>query len=402
MTVLSDTIGGRRAGPLGQPPADRWALTMAGLGLLLGAAFVAQAIDGRQAGLFLIGGALGAVLFHAAFGFTGAWRAFLRDGDGTGLRAQMLMIALASVFFLPLVVQGSAFGQPVGGTYGPVGVSVFVGAFLFGLGMQLGGGCGSGTLFTVGGGSVRMLVTLAFFIVGSVIGSAHLSWWLDLPSFGAISLGHTYGPWPALAFQLVLLALVAGAVTAWEWRRRGPRRAAMPEPAAPVVPMPARLWRGPWPLIWGGVALALLNVVTLIVAGHPWSITSAFALWGAKISAALGIEIAAWEGSPAVQKSVLANTVSVMNFGLVLGAALAAAAAGRFAPSARLPIKSALAAVTGGLLMGYGARLGFGCNIGAMFSGIASGSVHGWLWFGAAFAGSALGVRIRPRFGLAR
>jgi hypothetical protein len=35
-----------------------------------------------------------------------------------------------------------------------------------------------------------------------------------------------------------------------------------------------------------------------------------------------------------------------------------------------------------------------------LFSGIASGSLHGWLWFAAAFAGSLIGIRLRPRFGL--
>ncbi|MGV8390964.1 YeeE/YedE thiosulfate transporter family protein, partial [Pseudomonas aeruginosa] len=52
------------------------------------------------------------------------------------------------------------------------------------------------------------------------------------------------------------------------------------------------------------------------------------------------------------------------------------------------------AAVIGGLLLGYGARLAYGCNIGAYFSGIASGSLHGWLWLGAAFAGNSVGVRV--------
>jgi hypothetical protein len=33
----------------------------------------------------------------------------------------------------------------------------------------------------------------------------------------------------------------------------------------------------------------------------------------------------------------------------------------------------------GGSLLGYGARLAYGCNIGAYFSGIASSSLHGWL-----------------------
>ena len=76
------------------------------------------------------------------------------------------------------------------------------------------------------------------------------------------------------------------------------------------------------------------------------------------------------------------------------------ALAGRFAPTWRVPLRSAVAAIVGGLLLGYGARLAYGCNIGAYFSGIASGSLHGWAWLVAAFAGNVLGTRIRPLFGL--
>ena len=46
---------------------------------------------------------------------------------------------------------------------------------------QLGGGCASGTLYTVGGGSTRMIVTLIAFIAGSVIATAHMPWWTSLP-----------------------------------------------------------------------------------------------------------------------------------------------------------------------------------------------------------------------------
>jgi uncharacterized membrane protein YedE/YeeE len=59
---------------------------------------------------------------------------------------------------------------------------------------------------------------------------------------------------------------------------------------------------------------------------------------------------------------------------------------------------SIVAAVIGGLMLGYGARLAFGCNIGAYFSGIASGSLHGWVWLVAAFAGNMVGVKLRPFF----
>ena len=46
------------------------------------------------------------------------------------------------------------------------------------------------------------------------------------------------------------------------------------------------------------------------------------------------------------------------------------------------------------------ARMAFGCNVGAYFSGISTGSLHGWVWFASAFAGSTLGVRLRSALGI--
>ena len=94
----------------------------------------------------------------------------------------------------------------------------------------------------------------------------------------------------------------------------------------------------------------------------------------------------------ALRGSVFADVTSVMDGGIVLGALLAALLAGRFAPVWRIPARSLAAAVVGGLLLGYGARIAYGCNIGAYFSGIASGSLHGWLWLPCAFAGNVLGT----------
>ena len=66
----------------------------------------------------------------------------------------------------------------------------------------------------------------------------------------------------------------------------------------------------------------------------------------------------------------------------------------------RIPPRLALGAVIGGVLMGYGARIAYGCNIGAYFGGIASFSLHGWLWGVMAIAGTFVGLRLRPLFGL--
>ncbi len=354
----------------------------------------------RQGLIYAIGGALGVTLYHAVFGFTSAWRSLIAEARGEGVRAQMLMLALATVVFIPVLNAGTLFGQPVGGAVAPVGTSVAVGAFVFGIGMQLGGGCASGTLFTVGGGSVRMMVTLAAFVAGSVIATAHAPWWYGLPRWGAIALGREPGTFPALALQLGILAAIAGASMIWERRRHGTLDV---RPSGALLGW-RRFLRGPWPLLWGAAALAALNVATLAVAGHAWSITFGFGLWGAKILAGLGVDVAAWEfwtwpyPARALKADVLADTTSVMNFGIVLGALLAAGLAGKFSPVLRIPLRSLIAAVIGGLLLGYGARLAFGCNIGAFFSGVASGSVHGWLWLVAALAGNWVGVRLRPLF----
>ena len=110
-------------------------LTFASALLAAGALALANAYTWRQGALFLLGGALGLVLYHALFGFTSAWRVFIADGRGAGLRAQMLMLAAAVLLFFPALAHGSLFGQAVHGEYGAVGVSVLAGAFLFGLGM---------------------------------------------------------------------------------------------------------------------------------------------------------------------------------------------------------------------------------------------------------------------------
>ena len=96
----------------------------------------------------------------------------------------------------------------------------------------------------------------------------------------------------------------------------------------------------------------------------------------------------------ALDSSVFADVTSVMDFGLVLGAFAAAGVAGGF--RLRLgPSPGAIAAAAlGGLAMGYGARIAYGCNIGAFFSGAASTSLHGWLWIAAALPGCWVGLRM--------
>jgi uncharacterized protein len=356
-----------------------------------------------QTVLLVLGLLFGYTLFHARFGFTSAFRRVMSVGNGQALRSHMLMLAVAVTLFAPILATGyTFFGGEAAGYVSPVGVSLIVGAFMFGIGMQLGGGCASGTLYAIGGGRSVMFITLLFFIVGATVGAAHLPFWTEeLPSFEPISLATStgLGYFGAWAVSIVLFGFITWITLRIEKKKNPPRMAALP-----TTQGWKRILRGSWPLIAAAVVLAVLNALTLMTRGNPWGITSAFALWGSKAAAMFGVDVASWgywsgANAEALQGSIFADSTTVLNFGVILGAFLASAAGGLFRFN-KITGKNAAASVIGGLLMGYGARLAFGCNIGAYFGGIASFSLHGYIWGILALGGTFTALYLRPMFGL--
>src|SRR5260370_1284662 len=105
------------------PRINSAAVTFASALVVAGALALANYYTWRQGALFLLGAALGVVLYHALFGFTSAWRVFISNGRGAGLRAQMVMLAVAVLLFFPVLAQRSLFGQLGHWEYGVGGAS---------------------------------------------------------------------------------------------------------------------------------------------------------------------------------------------------------------------------------------------------------------------------------------
>lgn len=365
---------------------DTLFLTLAVLGTVILTALVL--LDGQSASAALIVGGfgLGVAFWKAEFSYTASWRRFLNRGEAGGLIGGLIVIAIAALAVVPVAALNPG---TYGGAIAPLGPSLIVGAFVFGIGMQLANGCGSGTLYTAGGGSGRMLIALAFFMAGSVWGSLSLPWFLALGGIDPILASNYLGPWGGLAATLASIAVGAAIIIAIA-RKRGAN------------------WKPSRNYIVGGVVIGLLCIFVFAAGGHPWSVTFGYTVWGAKIATMLGLDLSQatfwqWPGPKfALENSVLSDTSSLTDFGMLFGAMAAAAATKPFARTDWPPLKSLLAAAVGGLLMGWGARLGFGCNIGAFVGGIASGSVHGWVWFLACLPGCLIGIRLRPLFGLSR
>ncbi len=360
--------------------------TAAGFGTraaLIGAAFalsftVATFAGARYGLLLMVGLGFGIALEGLRFGFAGPWRAMILRREASGLLAQLLAIALVALAAFPLL---SASPGELTGAHAPVGLAMVGGAFVFGVAMQVVLGCGSGTLVNAGSGNAVSLVALPFFAIGSFLGASHLFWWTELGTLPVVALSGGIG----LFVTLMALAVVVAFVL---WR-------AVPE--GRVVPRR---------LIVAAIAVAGLAILNLIISGQPWGVVYGLGLWVAKGVTLAGVDLAAsgfWGAAgnaERLRQSLLTDVTSLTNIGIIGGAFLVAAWRGGLQqPVQRFRARAWVSTVIAGLALGYSSRLAFGCNVGAFFSGISTGSLHGWVWFAAAFLGSTLGVRLRRPLG---
>lgn len=319
--------------------------------------------------------ALGAAFVLLDFGFSGGFRVFLTEGDGRGLGAGFIAPAVAALVVLPVGALSENYGRFVM----PVGPSLLVGAAVFGTGMMLANGCGSGALSAAGQGSRRMWVALPFFCLGGVLGSLMVPAAMRLPGV-SVDFAALFGPWGGLLATEALLLVMALVVL----------RGAVPSAAA----------------LRGGAVIGALAVVVFLVTGDPWGITMGLTLWGAQaiegvVPVLAGTEFWSDPGMARIlSEPLLAMHGSLGDVGLVLGALGAASATGRLRHGVAIGTRGAAGAALGGVLLGIGARLSFGCNIGAFLGGVSSGSLHGFVWFIAVLPGCWLGIRLRPFFGL--
>jgi len=162
-----------------------------------------------------------------------------------------------------------------------------------------------------------------------------------------------------------------------------------------------KLIKEPWTYYTGAVLIAILNTILFVVIGR----TSGFTNWAAWIWRSLGGKPEQWEyfatnpvRAEAMTQGFFTNTLSLMDFGLIIGALLAVLLASQFKFKKVKSYKQVIVALLGGIIMGYGTRISSGCNIGAFFSAIPSLSLSGWVYGIFVFLGAWLGSKILMRF----
>ena len=164
------------------------------------------------------------------------------------------------------------------------------------------------------------------------------------------------------------------------------------------------IFKNPFTYVTGAILLSVLQIALLASSGNPWGVSGTFTNWGAWLFEAVGGSVDKWFyfSSAVAQNTLNAGFLndpgSMQNLGIIVGALLATLLASQFKIKKIKSVKQVVAAILGGLLMGYGARLAFGCNIGALFSGISSLSLSGWVFGLFLLVGAFIGSKLLAKF----
>lgn len=128
---------------------------------------------------WMIGIAFGFILQRSRFCFTASMRDPYLTGSTTVTKAVLIAFAITSIAFTAIKYGYFVNGLPIPGQsyVAPVSIATGIGAFMFGIGMVIAGGCASGTLMRIGEGFWMQVISLFFFVVGSLLGAANYGWW---------------------------------------------------------------------------------------------------------------------------------------------------------------------------------------------------------------------------------
>ena len=169
---------------------------------------------------WIIGICFGFILQRSRFCFTASMRDPYLTGGTSVTRAVLIAFALTSIAFTAIKYGYYVKGLPIPGQgyIVPISFATVFGAFIFGIGMVIAGGCASGTLMRVGEGFGMQILSLFFFLVGSLWGAHDYGWWKYnfMISGKSIFLPDYLGWFGGLLCNLLIIAVLYVAATKWQ------------------------------------------------------------------------------------------------------------------------------------------------------------------------------------------
>lgn len=157
-----------------------------------------------------------------------------------------------------------------------------------------------------------------------------------------------------------------------------------------------------WPPLAAGVALGLVLLLTFVLTGHGLGATGAttrMTAWLGWTVAPAATQANSYLGPLVESGNPLSSWITWQVIGVAIGALVAAFMGGRFrvqldgARSVGTP-RRLLAALGGGLVSGFGARVAAGCTSGLGLSGAATLGIAAFVFLGLFFATGLIASRL--------
>ncbi len=145
------------------------------------------ALKGGLGGLLLIAAGLGYAMQRGRWCMVQGFREPHMTGDCTlakSMAASILMLAVGI-----MVIKALGLREPVHYVRGTFGWGGVVGGAIFGFGAMMAGGCGSGTLWRVGEGQIKLWIVVPFFGISNAL----LGGWIKDNDFEGINAWYSEG-----------------------------------------------------------------------------------------------------------------------------------------------------------------------------------------------------------------
>jgi uncharacterized membrane protein YedE/YeeE len=169
---------------------------------------------------WMSGIAFGFILQRSRFCFTASMRDPYLTGVTSITRAVLIALAITSIGFWAIKYGAFLNGTPIPGQnyIVPISLATVIGGLLFGIGMVIAGGCGSGTLMRVGEGFYMQVLSLTFFVIGSTWGTYDLGFWKAnfIQKGIKVFLPDYLGWFGALFTQLIVIGIIYVIADKWE------------------------------------------------------------------------------------------------------------------------------------------------------------------------------------------
>ncbi|AOT69407.1 YeeE/YedE thiosulfate transporter family protein [Geosporobacter ferrireducens] len=222
--VSSRTSSRRREGAGRKPKKKQQPYGIALLVGVIAFGIYLSTISAKLTLFWILGCCFGVILQKSRFCFTASMRDPYLTGSTSVTRAVLIAFAVTTIGFTAIKYGYYSKGLPIPGQgyVVPISLATAVGALLFGIGMVIAGGCASGTLMRVGEGFTMQILSLIFFVIGSLWGAHDYGWWkLNFMLKGpTVFLPDLFGWFGAVAVQLLLIAGLYILADKWENRNQ--------------------------------------------------------------------------------------------------------------------------------------------------------------------------------------